>query len=70
MDNNMDNQEKKVLPAQATGAQIKEYQDTNRNKYQTEYNVYHDKDKLTKDSFIVLIILSIVLILILLAILF
>ena len=67
----MDNQEeKKPLPAQATGKQIKQYQEENRNKYQSEYNIYHDKDKLNKDSIIVLSVFVVILILIILIILF
>lgn len=73
MDNqeNINNEEtKKTLPAQATGEQIREHQEINRNKYQTEYNVYHDKSRLNKDSRIILYIILIVLILFILILIF
>ena len=70
MNNNLENQEKNTLPAQATGAQIKQQQEENRNKYQTQYNVYHDKDKLNKDSVTVLSVIAVILILLVLIMLF
>ena len=70
MNNNLENQEKNTLPAQATGAQIKQQQEENRNKYQTQYNVYHDKDKLNKDSVIVLSVIAVILMLLVLIMLF
>lgn len=57
------------LPANKTGNQIKQEQDDNRGKYQTELNQYHDKDKLKNDSKIVagvLVIVALIIILIIL----
>lgn len=48
------------LPANKTGKQIKQEQDENRGKYQTEFNKYHDKDKITNDSKVLLGVLIIV----------
>lgn len=48
------------LPANKTGHQIKQEQNDNRAKYQTEFNQYHDQDKLKNDSKLVVGILIIV----------
>lgn len=57
------------LPANATGKQIKEYQEQNRNKYQTQYNIYHDKTKTNQDSNIIMLIIGIIILIIILIIL-
>jgi len=57
------------LPANKTGQQIKQEQEENRGKYQTQFNQYHDKNKLTNDSKVfagVLIIIGLIITLILL----
>ena len=57
------------LPANKTGKEIKQQQEENRNKYQSEFNIYHDKNKMNKDSNIVLLIIGIVILIILIIIL-
>ena len=52
------------LPANKTGKQIKQEQDDNRGKYQTEFNQYHDKNKITDDSKVVVCVLVIVVLII------
>lgn len=57
------------LPANKTGKQIKQEQDENRGKYQTQFNQYHDKNKITNDSKVlvgVLIIVGLIIVLIVL----
>lgn len=68
--NNINELNKKTLPAQATGEQIEQHQERTRNKYQSEFNVYHDKEKLDKNGKIILFILAIVFILIIIIMIF
>lgn len=57
------------LPANKTGKQIKQEQDDNRGKYQTELNQYYDKNKITNDSKVVACVLVIVVLIIVLIVL-
>ena len=76
MNNNNDNNITKTnrvdinsLPANKTGKEIKQHQEENRNKYQTEFNIYHDKNKMNRDSNTLILVVVIIALIILLIIL-